>query len=383
MTSIVAILLMAVLLGACAGIPRDVVGLGAEHIATAQRNGATVRKIYIATTRKKSDNKLEYFSGERAQTMQLGSIDVSILAGHKEGAIERLNGRTIDPSKSFIMSEPNLIEGPASFQADLNNQLASRFGQQKDILVFVHGYNTNFSAAVLRVAQFVHDTKYEGIPVLFSWASRGSTFDYLYDLNSALQAREELGRLGVILGHVNATHFDVVAHSMGNLVALEAMRTLELRQGGTSGGRLRHVVLASPDIDIDFFKTQLKSVQNLQDRFTVLVSNDDRALSLSQRLAGGVSRVGATDPVELAKLGLKVIDLTEIEGSSSTNHTKFASSPDIVGLIGQGLKNGNTLSAQSSPSAIKTVVGGIVKGVTIIPASIVDGAQAAVISVGN
>ena len=78
MTSIVAILLMAVLLGACAGIPRDVVGLGAEHIATAQRNGATVRKIYIATTRKKSDNKLEYFSGERAQTMQLGSIDVSI-----------------------------------------------------------------------------------------------------------------------------------------------------------------------------------------------------------------------------------------------------------------------------------------------------------------
>ena len=383
MTSIVAILLMAMLLGACAGIPRDVIGLGAEHIATAQQNGATVRKIYIATTRQKSDNKLEYFSGERAQTMQLGSIDVSIPENHQKGNIERLKGKSIDPAQSFLLGKPNLIEDHGRFQANLNNELASRSLGDRDILVFVHGYNTNFSAAVLRVAQFVHDTGYKGVPVLFSWASRGSTFDYLYDLNSALQARDELGRLGLVLSDVNATHFDVVAHSMGNLVTLEAMRTLQLRQRENSRGRLRHVVLASPDIDIDFFKTQLKSVKNLQDRFTVLVSNDDRALSLSQRLAGGVSRVGATDPVELAKLGLKVIDLTEIEGSSSTNHTKFASSPDIVGLIGQGLKDGNTLSAQSSPSAIKTVVGGIAKGVTIIPASIVNGAQAAVISVGN
>lgn len=375
--------MMAVLLGACAGVPRDVVGLGAEHIAVAQQNGADVRKIYIATTRQKSDNKLEFFSGERAQSMQLGSIDVLIPKNHQKGKIERLKGSTIDPAKSFILSKPNLIDDPATFQASLNNQLASKPSGDRDILVFVHGYNTNFSAAVLRVAQFVHDTKYQGVTVLFSWASRGNTFDYLYDLNSALQARDELGRLGIVLNDVNARHFDVVAHSMGNLVTLEAMRTLELSYGGQSGRRLRHVVLASPDIDVDVFKTQLKSVPNIQDRFTVLVSKDDRALSLSQRLAGGVSRVGATDPVELAKLGLKVIDLTEIEDSSSTNHTKFASSPDIVQLIGQGLNEGNTLSAQSKPSAIKTVVGGIVKGVTIIPASIVDGAQAAVISVGN
>lgn len=383
MISFAAILLMAVLLGACAGIPRDVVGLGAEHIATGQQNGATVRKIYIATTRQKSDNKFEYFSGERAQTMQLGSVDVSIPKNHQEGNIERLKGKNVDPTQSFILGKPSLIEGHASFQADLNNELATRSAGERDILVFVHGYNTNFSAAVLRVAQFVHDTEYQGIPVLFSWASRGNTFDYLYDLNSALQARDELGRLGLVLSDVNATHFDVVAHSMGNLVTLEAMRTLQLRQSGNSRGRLRHVVLASPDIDIDFFKTQLKSVHDIQDRFTVLVSNDDRALSLSRRLAGGVSRVGATDPDELRKLGLDVFDLTDVEGSSSTNHTKFASSPDVVRLIGEGLSDGNTLSAQTAPSAIKTIVGGITKGVTIIPASLVNGAQAVVKSVGN
>ncbi|MEP1441737.1 MAG: alpha/beta fold hydrolase [Hyphomicrobiales bacterium] len=381
--SIIVVLVMAVFLSACAGIPRDVIGVGAEHIATAEQKGSTVRTIYIATTRQKSESKLEYFSGERSQALQLGSIDVSIPQAHEEGKIERLKGKTIDPQKHFILSTPSLHENGTSFQAQLNNQLASLPSDERDILVFVHGYNTNFSAAVLRVAQFVHDTGYKGIPVLFSWASRGSTLDYLYDLNSALQSRDALVRLGVILNEVNASHFDVVAHSMGNLVTLEAMRTLELHYGDGASRRLRHVILASPDIDVDFFKTQLTSVSKVQDRFTVLVSKDDRALNLSRRLAGGVSRVGATDPLEIAKLGLKVIDLTDIEERSSTNHTKFASSPDIVQLIGRGLKAGNTLSAQTTPSAIKTVVGGIAKGVTIIPTSLLNGAQAAVISVGN
>ncbi|MEM8798316.1 MAG: alpha/beta hydrolase, partial [Pseudomonadota bacterium] len=217
----------------------------------------------------------------------------------------------------------------------------------------------------------------------FSWASRGKTFDYLYDLNSALQSRDELERLGVLLTGVQAKHFDVVAHSMGNLATLEAMRNLEKRRDLDSTGELRRVILASPDVDIDLFEAQLKDVRSIQDRITVLISNDDRALSLSRRLAGGVSRVGATDPKRIAALGLTVIDLTEIDDRTSSNHSKFASSPEIVKLIGRGIQSGNRLSAQTDPSAIRTVVGGIVRGVTIIPVSIVGGAQAVVVSVGN
>ena len=37
--------------------------------------------------------------------------------------------------------------------------------------MFVHGYNTRLDDAVVRFAQFVNDTGFTGVPVLFSWRS--------------------------------------------------------------------------------------------------------------------------------------------------------------------------------------------------------------------
>ena len=71
----------------------------------------------------------------------------------------------------------------------LDLALAEKPESDREVLVFVHGYNTNFSEAVLRVTQFVNDTGFKGVPILFSWASRGNTMDYVYDINSVLQAR--------------------------------------------------------------------------------------------------------------------------------------------------------------------------------------------------
>ena len=59
-----------------------------------------------------------------------------------------------------------------------------------DALVFVHGFNTSFDDAVLRHAQIVWDLQYTGLPVLFSWPSRESVLDYVYDQQSAIGARE-------------------------------------------------------------------------------------------------------------------------------------------------------------------------------------------------
>lgn len=376
-------LIFSVLLSACAGVERNIVGLGDDVFESTEIKGATTVRLFVATTRQRSNNTAVFFDGNRSQKMHLGYMDVSVPESHKTGQIERPKNRKADPSRHFVLSRPTLLDNAKSFQSELDAALSKRPHDKKDVLVFVHGYNTNFSAAALLVAQFVHDINYDGIPILFSWASRGQKLDYLYDLNSALQSRDELERLGVILTGVQATHFDVVAHSMGNLATLEAMRKLERRRDLNSTGRLRHVILASPDLDIDLFEAQLKDFRKIQDRFTVLVSGDDRALSLSRRLAGGISRVGATDPIRLAELGLNVIDLTEIHDKSSSNHTKFASSPDIVKLIGRGINAGNSLSAQITPSTVKVLAGGLLRGVTLIPTSIVNSAHAGVVTLGN
>ncbi|MEM8795003.1 MAG: alpha/beta hydrolase, partial [Pseudomonadota bacterium] len=207
------LMLAALVTSGCARVERDIVGLGDASLTEGQKTAGTTRRVFLATTRQRSDDPAEFFGGDRSQVMQLGYMDVHIPASHRPGRIERPKGTKPDPDKHFILSEPTLFETDKAFQDEIDTELLEKVREERDVLVFVHGYNTNFSAAVLRVAQFVHDTNYTGVPVLFSWASRGKTFDYLYDLNSALQSRDELERLGVLLTGVQAKHFDVVAHS--------------------------------------------------------------------------------------------------------------------------------------------------------------------------
>ena len=69
----------------------------------------------------------------------------------------------------------------------------------------------------------------------------------------------------------------------------------------------------------------------------MLVSSDDGALRLSRFLSGGVERLGAADAERVAALGVSVVDLSKIEDETSGAHSKFASSPEVVQLIGAGL----------------------------------------------
>ena len=49
-----------------------------------------------------------------------------------------------------------------------------------------------FAEGLYRLVQIAHDAKAPGVPVLFTWASRGKATAYLYDTNSATAARDEL-----------------------------------------------------------------------------------------------------------------------------------------------------------------------------------------------
>ncbi|MEP3278981.1 MAG: alpha/beta fold hydrolase [Stappiaceae bacterium] len=373
------LVLLCVLLSGCMSANGNIIGVGAD-VAFENENA---HRIFIATTRARSDDPEEFYSGERSRGLALGYVDVNIPPNHQIGQIEKPSSGDADPAKHFVVSSPEIAESDQSFRNSINAALAGKTGQDKSVLVFVHGYNVNFSSAVLRIAQFVNDTGYQGVPVLFSWASRGRTLDYVYDLNSALQARNQLEKLGLILSRTNAQHFDVVAHSMGNLVTIEAMRDLRNRSGGRQDRRLRRVILASPDIDIDVFRTQLQGFEGTENLFFVLISDDDKALRLSRRIAGGVSRVGAADPQTLAELGVNVIDLSQIEDKGSANHSKFADSPEIVQLIGKGINQGNTLSAREEKGALQTIAGGVLKSVTIIPTTLLTGTESVIVTLGS
>lgn len=332
----------------CASGPSNLIGLNLLEPARVTSEGAIIQNLFIATSRRRSDDASEFFSGEREQALNLANVDVSIPNSHVPGRLEqRRFGEPEDVSKHFTIAKPSVFANSPDFVTKLNKSLSAKAPGDREVLVFVHGYNTNFSSAVLRVSQFVKDTGFKGVPLLFTWASRGRALDYVYDINSALQARFYLLELAEILAGTNAESFSIVAHSMGNLVTLEAMTQL-IKQGFRTRAELNRVILAAPDVDLDLFEQYANDLAPVRKNIVVLVSKDDRALKLSRRIAGGVDRVGAADPDAVAEYGFDVIDLTQIDDDSNVHHTKFAQSPEIVKLIGRGIADGNTLSTTAT-----------------------------------
>ncbi len=375
---------LAVLLASCNSGPINLIGLGEGELSKIDTRGLTSHTIFLATTRRRSAEPYEFFSGERTNKLGLGNVTVTIPASHKTGQIEQPKKGHSDPEKHFTIKSPEIYPDADDFVQGLELALAEKPEGRREVLIFVHGYNTNFSAAVLRVSQFVHDTGFKGVPLLFSWASRGKTMDYVYDINSALQARFYLEELALKLSAIDVEAFTIVAHSMGNLVALEAMTALARRKEVRDSNRLKAVILAAPDVDFDLFVEQLDDLRGIKDRFYVLVSKDDKALTLSKRIAGGVARVGSADPKRLAALGLKVVDLSTIDDPSNANHSKFADSPAIVQLIGRGLNQGPSLSASGeTSSAIPTIGGNVLRSIVRIPGNAISSGSGSVVTVGN
>jgi esterase/lipase superfamily enzyme len=75
---------------------------------------------------------------------------------------------------------------------------------------------------------------------------------------------------------------------------------------------------------------------------SIFVARNDRALSLSSRIAGDRPRLGAMDPAkpedraELDRLGVAVYDISDFS-TDFVGHGAFAEAPDVVRQIGAQL----------------------------------------------
>ena len=356
-------LVATIVLPALVACSRDPELIGVDNPAIPVASVANVRqqRIFIVSTREASKLLGALYSGTRATELGLASVDVTIPPTHVVGRLERPSRLPPDPRHEFTVVDPTIFAKDAAFISGINRELAKRPPADRRLMIFVHGYNTNPSDAVLRLAQFVEDTKFGGVPVLFTWASAARTPRYVYDLNSALIARVKLKNLADIVSKTQARSVVIFAHSMGTLLTMEGLVNAQEAGRLSKRTKIDQIVLASPDIDIDLFKTQLALLpKSIVDNMYLLISRNDSALSVSRRIAGGIPRVGAADAQELEKLGVTVIDLSEVGDSSSGSHNKFAGSPDVVKLIGAGLNSVGRFDQSS-----KTGLGGLIAGMPI------------------
>jgi esterase/lipase superfamily enzyme len=201
-----------------------------------------------------------------------------------------------------------------------------------DVLLYVHGFNQTFETAVLDAARLSDAIRFRGDTMVFAWPSRAKLFDYGYDRDSAMWSRDALQAVLEQLLARPAGRVNIVAHSIGTMLALEALRQLHTQHGDGAAEHVGAVIFASPDIDMDVFTNSVRRIGPLARKIIVITATNDRALAVSRWMAGGMTRVGSAEKSRLEKLGLRVFDASQ-EGWGLINHDLFLSNSDVRALI--------------------------------------------------
>jgi len=359
-------LLAALFSAACASRPEVGFLSPVAEVAT----GATAHTLLVATTRKRDDRPGTLFNGERAKPLDYAKIEISVPEQHKAGEIEWASTAPGNPRTDFVVRQAAYLDGEKEFVRSLNAQLAARPRGSRKVLLFIHGYNTMFAEGLYRFGQVVHDSKSPAVPVLFTWASRGQITQYVYDNNSATAARDDLERTIRLIFASDAEQVNILAHSMGNWVTVEALRQIKIAGQLPQAGKLGAIFLAAPDIDIDVFKSQMRRFGKPRKPFYIVLSRDDQALRASSFIAGGGNRLGADgNTEELAALGAVVIDLTDVAATDSSNHGKFAQLAEIAPQLSAVLEKGVSGGADRSTLA-QNAVGETVGALVSLPVMI-------------
>lgn len=198
---------------------------------------------------------------------------------------------------------------PLSSQAyglfdSINSALEKAF--IKDIIVYVHGANSNFYRATAQGAQFFHFTGHNAIIVNFSWPSAENLLKYKTDVAHAKKTIPAFARLIELLAaYTDAQHIDILAYSAGVQVAAPGLAYLREKHPQIPTDelnkklRIGNVYLASPDVAFEPFVDRYVKFRDIVQRTTINLNENDAVLTLSS-FQNGVSRLGRPDLSELS-----------------------------------------------------------------------------------
>ncbi|GAB5438727.1 alpha/beta hydrolase [Falsiruegeria mediterranea] len=293
----------------------------------------TPKTVFAATSRgKEADGS---FAHRRSENLSLLELTVSIPPSHTPGSLDFAYANP-NPNKQFTLAALREFNSLDAFSQRLNQEIRKEGVPSRDVTIFVHGYNSTQTETAFRAAQLSHDIQLPGAMLIYSWPSRGKPFGYAYDYDSVLFARDGLER---VIRKVKSTGVDdifIVAHSIGSVLTMEMLRQADIREPGWADRNLSGVVLLSPDIDVDLFKSQMSTLQKVPQPFVVVVSEKDKALNVSGRLRGNsdAQRLGNISSVEaVADLPINIVDTTAFASDAQSSHLVAGTSPTLIAML--------------------------------------------------
>ena len=336
----------------------------AKNIAPTEQT--TVSKVYYVTDRQPIivDAGITGYDKNRSRSMAFGAATVAY--GDEDLSWEELvnisqtqanrpavkvNVKSIDeinrfPATPLVFSmTPNGILVDQEQQRDYNQSIgvmqetiSSRLkaANQKDIILYVHGFNNSFEDAVLDINDVWHFSGRHGIPIAYTWPSgSGNLLGYFTDRESGEFTVYHLKEtIRVLSSMPDVKNIHILAHSRGTDVTTTALRELviEARAAGENPLqtlKIKNLMMAAPDLDYGVVTQRLiaEKFGPAIGQITIYMNEDDSALGIAQALMKGI---------RFGKLTATKQSDREAEIFKNITNVSFVNVKDVQGFLGHG-----------------------------------------------
>jgi esterase/lipase superfamily enzyme len=280
-----------------------------------------------------------HFNPDGVAALRFGQATFNVAGG--KAALKSID---VYPDAKVMPGQATVpAQGSRNFLDDLRKDMLNG---EHDTLIFIHGFNVTFMAALAAGALLADSLPKTINVVVFSWPSDGKAIPYM----SYYSDREDARASGPALARAYLKLFDfvkelreeerrrleakgadsseqtelcqqcihVLAHSMGNYVLRHGIQAIRVKEPGKMVRMFDQVIMAAPDEDDDTFELddKLRVLPTMARRITVYHNRRDRALVISDKTKANPDRLGSEGPRMLDLLPKKVIivDCVRIAG---------------------------------------------------------------------
>lgn len=257
--------------------------------------------IFYGTNREPLDvdDHRKGYGNERAKKVHLGSCKVHVPKSHDRGDIKGSLWEKLvhlDFSYGDVALKTKTIQPfeTNAFWAKISNLLNPLEEEEKQALIFIHGFNNSFEDAAIRATQLSFDLGHKGVTAFFSWPSQAKPLGYISDEATIQYSEKYLTEfLTDFAQKSGAKRIHIIAHSMGNRALLESVNRMSRDNPEIAFGQ---IILAAPDVDADVFEELAEVYPRISEQTTLYVSGKDKAVALSKWIHSH-PRAGFTPPV--------------------------------------------------------------------------------------
>lgn len=354
----------------------------------------TNRTEVLPTTNTVSDNVSELSLVDQVREASLhnpvstyGLCRVKLPSGRRRGTCPSIGPLATSVGPLRVVTSDDLLSQPGA---------TAKEGGPLDLLVYVHGFNVPLEDAVVRAVQLAEDIPFHGHMIAFSWQSHGRTDAYRAD---EVVAERYFWNLAQLLFELRQRYpesrLHVLAHSMGNRVALRAINALcgtidpmgnrqlfasrafqgrrvpgnesfssvvtatasdiktrypawgEWRQDAIVHPQIESLVMAAPDVPVGEYREWLNGLKHSVRRMVLYASDTDFALEGSRLINGQKYRAGDSR-ANLSVHGLTVVRVTGVDKEDPLGHSFYGSRPEILNQL-DAIVNSRTVGMMGRP----------------------------------